>query len=37
MIIVNVGDRIVVCPKDRVQDLKTLVENLKNNGYEKYI
>lgn len=37
MIIVNIGNLIVICPKDRAQDVKTLVSILKKNGYEKYI
>jgi mannose-1-phosphate guanylyltransferase len=36
MIIVDVGDSIIVCPKERAQDVKVLVEMLKKNGYEKY-
>jgi mannose-1-phosphate guanylyltransferase len=36
MIIVDAGDSIIVCPKDRAQDVKSLVELLKKNGREKY-
>jgi mannose-1-phosphate guanylyltransferase len=36
MIIVDVGDSIIVCPKERAQDIKVLVEMLKKNGYENY-
>jgi mannose-1-phosphate guanylyltransferase len=36
MIIVDAVDSIIVCPKDRAQDVKALVELLKKNGHEKY-
>jgi mannose-1-phosphate guanylyltransferase len=36
MIIVDAVDSIIVCPKDRAQDVKALVELLKKNGQEKY-
>lgn len=34
MIIAATKDAILVCPKDRVQDIKSLVEMLKDGGYE---
>jgi len=36
MIIIDTGDSIIVCPKERAQDVKNLVEMMKKNGYEKY-
>jgi mannose-1-phosphate guanylyltransferase len=34
MIIAATKDAILVCPKDRIQDVKSLVEKLKLNGFE---
>ncbi|MFN7251064.1 MAG: mannose-1-phosphate guanylyltransferase [Anaerobacillus sp.] len=36
MIIIHIDDLIVVCPKDRAQDVKKLVELAKKNGYDRY-
>ncbi|MHB8064841.1 MAG: mannose-1-phosphate guanylyltransferase, partial [Ruminiclostridium sp.] len=33
MIIASTKDAILICPRDRAQDIKTLVEKLKCNGY----
>ena len=37
MIIVEINGIIIVCPKERAQDVKALVAMLKQNGYEKYL
>lgn len=37
LVIVRTKDVIMVCPRDRVQDIKSLVEDLKKNGYDDYI
>ncbi|MGP7817087.1 mannose-1-phosphate guanylyltransferase [Niallia sp. 01092] len=37
IIVVDVGDSIIVCPKDRAQDVKKLVDLLKTNGFESNI
>ncbi|MCL6518552.1 MAG: NTP transferase domain-containing protein [Armatimonadetes bacterium] len=37
MIIVDTEDALLVCPKDRAQDVKKLVELLKERGLEKYL
>ncbi|HEX2925837.1 MAG TPA: sugar phosphate nucleotidyltransferase [Ruminiclostridium sp.] len=34
LIVVNTKDAIIVCPRDRAQDVKDLVELLKQKGYE---
>lgn len=36
MIIVNTEDVVLVCPRDRVQDIKKLVAVLKQNGFGRY-
>ncbi|AJY74870.1 mannose-1-phosphate guanylyltransferase [Paenibacillus beijingensis] len=36
VIIVKTEDAMIVCPKERAQDIKTLVEMLKKSGHEKY-
>ncbi|MFT8321307.1 MAG: mannose-1-phosphate guanylyltransferase [Bacillus sp. (in: firmicutes)] len=35
IIIIDVGDSIIVCPKERAQDVKKLVELMKKKGFEK--
>ncbi len=37
MIIVDSGDALLVCPKDRAQDVKKLVEQLQRDGMTKYL
>jgi mannose-1-phosphate guanylyltransferase len=37
MIIAHTGDTVLVCSKDRAQDVKSLVEMLKINGYENLV
>jgi mannose-1-phosphate guanylyltransferase len=37
MIILEIQGTIIVCPKERAQDVKLLVGMLKKNGYEKYL
>lgn len=37
MIIVCTNDAIIICPREKAQDIKVLVEKLKFNGFEKYI
>ncbi len=34
LIVVNTNDAVIVCPRDRAQDVKELVELLKQKGYE---
>ena len=36
MVIAVTDDAVLVCPKNRVQEIKTLVEHLKTGGYERY-
>ncbi len=37
MIIIDTGDAILVCPKDRAQDVKKIVDDLKKNGKTQYL
>jgi mannose-1-phosphate guanylyltransferase len=37
MIVVDTGDAILVCPRDRAQEVKRLVEALKRNNKHKYL
>ncbi len=37
MIVVDMGDAILVCPRDRAQEVKHLVEALKKNNKQKYL
>lgn len=37
MIIVQAGDAVVVCPKDRAQEVRLIVEGLMKNGFDKYL
>lgn len=37
MVITSTKDAIVICPRDRVQEIKSLVNELKVNGYEDFI
>lgn len=37
MIVVQTGDAVLVCPKNRAQDVKLLVEQLKEQGRERYL
>lgn len=37
MIIINTGDVILACPKERAQEIRELVELLRRDGYEKYL
>lgn len=37
MIIVDTGDALLVCPSDRVQDVKKIVESLHKNNMEQYM
>lgn len=37
LIVVSSGDCLLVCPKDRAQDVKQVVERLKDKGLDKYI
>ena len=36
MIIINTGDVVFICPKKRAQEVRVVVELLKQHGYEKY-
>jgi mannose-1-phosphate guanylyltransferase len=37
MIIIDAGDAILVCPKDRAQDVKKIVDDLKKQGKTQYL
>jgi mannose-1-phosphate guanylyltransferase len=37
LVVVNSGDATLVCPKDRAQDVKLVVEQLKTLGLERYL
>jgi len=37
MIVIDTGDAILVCPKDRAQDVKKIVDDLKKNGKTQYL
>jgi len=37
MIVVDTGDALLVCPKDRAQDVKKIVEALKSRGEDAYL
>jgi mannose-1-phosphate guanylyltransferase len=37
MVVIDTGDAVLVCPKDRAQDVKTVVEQLKREGKEEYL
>ena len=37
MIIVQTADALLICPKDRAQDVKTVVETLKEQGKDQYL
>jgi mannose-1-phosphate guanylyltransferase len=37
MIVIDTGDAILVCPKDRAQDVKKIVDQLKQTGQQKYL
>ena len=37
LVIVDTGDAVLVCPKDRAQDVKTIVDELKRRGLERYL
>ena len=37
MIVIDAGDAILVCPKDRAQDVKKIVDDLKKNGKTRYL
>jgi mannose-1-phosphate guanylyltransferase len=37
MVVVESGDAVLVCPKDRAQDVKKIVERLKREGKEQYL
>jgi mannose-1-phosphate guanylyltransferase len=37
MVVASTKDAIIVCPRDKVQDIKSLVNELKLNGYEDFI
>ncbi len=37
MIVIDTGDAILVCPKDRAQDVKKIVDDLKKNGKMQYL
>jgi mannose-1-phosphate guanylyltransferase len=37
MVIVETGDALLVCPKERVQEVRRIVEQLKSEGQEKYL
>ena len=37
MIVVDTDDVLLICPKERAQDVKKIVEKLKKKGYKKYL
>ena len=37
MIVIATEDAVLVCPKDRAQDVKRIVEQLKREGKEQYL
>ena len=37
MIIIDTGDAILACPKDRAEDVKKIVDQLKRNGKTQYL
>jgi mannose-1-phosphate guanylyltransferase len=37
MIIIDTSDAVLVCPKDRAQDVKQIVDDLKKNGKSQYL
>lgn len=37
LVIINTGDAVLICPKDRSQDVKKVVERLKADGLERYL
>jgi mannose-1-phosphate guanylyltransferase len=37
MVIVDTGDAVLVCPKERVQDVKKIVEQLQHEGRDQYL
>jgi mannose-1-phosphate guanylyltransferase len=37
MIIIDTGDAVLVCPKDRAQDVKKIVDELKRSGKQQYL
>ena len=37
MIVIDTGDAVLVCPKDRAQDVKKIVDQLKQSGKQKYL
>jgi mannose-1-phosphate guanylyltransferase len=36
-VVVNTGDTILVCHKDRIQDIKELLKKVEEEGYEEYL
>jgi len=34
MLVASTGDAVLVCPRERVQEIKNLVDKLKTNGFE---
>ena len=37
LVIVNTGDAILVCPRDRAQDVKKVLERMREQGHEDYL
>jgi mannose-1-phosphate guanylyltransferase len=37
MLVIDAGDAVLVCPKDRAQDVKKIVDDLKKNGKVQYL
>lgn len=37
MIVIDTGDAVLVCPQDRAQDVKTIVDELKRQGKQNYL
>jgi mannose-1-phosphate guanylyltransferase len=37
MVVIETEDAVLVCPKERAQDVKKIVEKLKSQGREQYL
>jgi mannose-1-phosphate guanylyltransferase len=37
MIVIDTGDAVLVCPQDRAQDVKLIVDELKRQGKQQYL
>jgi mannose-1-phosphate guanylyltransferase len=37
MIVVHTGDATLICPKSRAEDVKKIVEKLREKGFDDYV